>query len=145
MRVFIPGTTADLDRYREGRWEPEHGYAVTPRLLEISAFDDPDELAEQARDAAAEDSLIELGSPLRVVVVVDVPRADASPAPGAHPAAVTLGARVARRDIACVFIDEAAAAADVRAAAGGDRAALDRLEARDLLWFDESELDDLPL
>ena len=47
--------------------------------------------------------------------------------------------------IACVFLDEPGAAADARAAAGGDEDALERLEVRDLLWYDVSELDRLPV
>jgi len=145
MRVFVPGTVAELGHYTSGHWEPERGYAVTERLLDISAYDDPDELAEQARDAAAEDSIVELGSRLRLVVAVDLSRADVVPVPDAHPAAVTLSGRVMADSIACFFLDEPDAEADARAAAGGDDAALERLEARDLLWYDVSEIGQLPL
>jgi len=145
MRVFVPGAVGEIARYTSGHWEPERGYAVTERLMDISAYDDPDELAEQARDAAAEDSIVELGSPLRLVVAIDVSRADVAPVPDAHPAAVTITGRVMADSIACVFLDEAGAADDARAAAGGDEEALERLEERDLLWYDVSELDRLPV
>lgn len=145
MRVFVPGSVRELGHYASGNWEPDRGYAVTERLMDISAYDDPDELAEQARDAAAEDSIVVLGSPLRLVVAIDVSRADCAPAPDAHPAAVTLAGRVMPASIACIFLDEADAAADARAAAGGDEEALERLEERDLLWYDVSEIGQLPV
>jgi len=145
MRIFVPGTVSELRHYTSGHWEPDGGYAVTERLLDISVYDDPDELAEQARDAAAEDSIVVLGSRLRLVVAVDVSRADVAPVPDAHPAAVTLTGRVMADSIACFFLDEASAEEDARAAAGGDEAALERLEERDLLWYDVSELDRLPV
>jgi len=145
MRVFVPGAVAEIKHYSSGHWEPERGYAVTERLMDISAYDEPDELAEQARDAAAEDSIVELGSPLRLVVAIDVSRADCAPVPDAHPAAVTLTGRVVPDAIACIFLDEPDAAEDARAAAAGDEEALERLEGRDLLWYDVSELDRLPV
>lgn len=145
MRVFVPGSIGDIKHYSSGHWEPDRGYAVTERLMEISAFDDPDELAEQARDAAAEDSIVVLGSRLRLVVAIDVSRADVAAVPDAHPAAVTVTGRVMPDSIACIFLDEPGAADDARAAAGGDEEALERLEERDLLWYDVSELDRLPV
>jgi hypothetical protein len=145
MRVFVPGSVGEIGHYSSGHWEPERGYAVTERLMDISAYDDPDELAEQARDAAAEDSIVVLGSRLRLVVAIDVSRADCAPVPDAHPAAVTLSGRVMPDSIACFFLDEPEAEADARAAAGGDEEALERLEERDLLWYDVSELDRLPV
>jgi len=42
-------------------------------------------------------------------------------------------------------LDEAGAEADARAAAGGDEDALERLEERDLLWYDVSEVGALPV
>ena len=145
MRVFVPGSIDELRHYSSGHWEPERGYAVTERLLEISAYDDPDELAEQARDAAAEDSIVVQGSRLRFVIAIDVSRADVAPVPDAHPAAVTMTGRVMADSIACFFLDEAGAAEDARAAAGGDEDALERLDERDLLWYDVSEIGQLPV
>ena len=141
MRVYIPGTVADLPLYGSGSWEPSEGFGVTPRLLEISAHDDQELLAEQARDAAATASVAEFGSALRLVVVVDYPRADVTPAPDEHPAAVHMVGRVMADAIACVFVDEPEAAADARDAAAGDLEALGRLDERTMLWFDTSEMD----
>jgi len=141
MRVYIPGTVAELAEYSSGAWEPAHGYGVTPRLLEISAYDDPEEMAEQARDAAAVDSVVDLHSSRRLVMVVDYPRADVTPAPEDHPAAVNLVGRVMPDTIACVFVDEPDASPDAVRAAQGDRDALAALDDHELLWFDSSELD----
>ena len=92
-----------------------------------------------------EDSIVVVGSRLRLVVAIDVSRADVAPVPDAHPAAVTLTGRVMSESIACIFLDEADAADDARAAAGGDEVALERLEERDLLWYDVSEMGQLPV
>ncbi|MFV0633416.1 DUF6912 family protein [Demequina sp.] len=140
MRVYVPVTLADLPATVSGLWEPTSGYAVTPRLLEISSIDDEEELAEQVRDVAAADAVLELGSSRRAVVVVDYPRQDVTADPGGHPAAVTLVGRVDARSVACAFVDERDGGDDAVAAAAGDEDALDRLEDGDLLWFDASEI-----
>lgn len=141
MRVYIPGNVADLETYTSGMWEPSTGFGVTPLLLEISAHDDPEELAEQARDAAAADSLLTAKSARRLVMVVDYPRADVTPAPEDHPAAVHLTGRVMDDAIVCAFVDEEAATKDARAAIKGDADARERLAQRELLWYDVTELD----
>ncbi|GIG55413.1 DUF6912 family protein [Demequina activiva] len=141
MRVYVPVTLSDLPAALSGRWEPQSGYAVTGRLLDIAVDDDEELLAEQVRDIAAVDAVLELRSPRRAVVVVDYPRADVTPVPNGHPAAVALEGRVDPSTIACAFVDEQDAAKDGAAAATGDGEALDRLEMRDLLWFDATEID----
>lgn len=143
MRVYVPVTLSDLPVALSGRWEPEAGYALTGRLLDIAADDDEEVLAEQVRDIAATDAVVELRSPRRAVVVVDYPRADVTPVPNGHPAAVALEGRVDPSTIACAFIDEEDAALDGAPAATGDTEALERLEMRDLLWFDASEIESL--
>ncbi|SEJ21299.1 DUF6912 family protein [Demequina mangrovi] len=143
MRVYIPATVDDLPRCADGLWEPPVAYAVTERLLEIVASDDADELAEIARDVAARASVIEAGSPLRVVVVAELTRAECDADPEVHPAAVRVHGRIPASAIACAFVDEPEAAGDVSAAVGGDEDALDVLEERDLLWYDASELGSL--
>lgn len=145
MRVYIPATVVDLPRCADGLWEPPLAYAVTERLLEITETDDADELAEIARDEAARASVIEVGSPLRVVVVAELTRAELTPDPELHPAAVRVSGRIPASAIACAFVDESAATGDVRDAVGGSDDALDRLEERDLLWYDASELANFPL
>jgi hypothetical protein len=143
MRVYIPATPDDLASCLTGTWEPTAGFAVTPRLLEVSSLEDSDLLDEQARDAAALASVTELGSARRVVIVADCDRSQVTPAPQRHPAAVELAGRVSRDEIACAFVDEDDAAEDAAAAAKGDAAALDRLYERDLLWYDAGEFEGL--
>ncbi|WP_062463540.1 DUF6912 family protein [Demequina soli] len=145
MRVYIPATVDDLPRCADGLWEPPLAYAATDLLLEIVDSDDLDEVAEVARDVAALASVVESGSPLRVVVVAELTRAECDAAPDLHPAAVRVSGRIPAAAIACAFVDERAAAEDVKAAVAGDEGALERLEERDLLWFDASELSHLPL
>lgn len=143
MRVYVPIVASDIGQCLSGGWEPERGYALTPTLLDITAADDDELLAEQVRDIAAADSVLELGSPRRAVIVVDYPRADVETIPGDHPAAVTLTGRVRADAVACAFVDESAAETDGRDASTGDADALARLEERDLLWYDVSEIGSL--
>ncbi len=143
MRVYIPATPADLASCLGGAWEPTSGFAVTPRLLEVSSLEDSDLLDEQARDAAALASVAEFGATRRVVIVADCDRSQVILAPQRHPAAVELSGRVSRDEIACAFVDEDEAADDAAAAAKGDATALDRLYERDLLWYDAGEFEGL--
>ncbi|WP_062297636.1 DUF6912 family protein [Demequina maris] len=145
MRVYIPATVDDLPRCADGLWEPPIAYAVTERLLDIVDSDDGDELAEIARDVAARASVIEVGSPLRVVVVAELTRAECETDPDLHPAAVRVQGRLPASAIACAFVDEPGAADDVSGARGGDDDALDRLEERDMLWYDATELSHVPV
>lgn len=140
MRVYVPIELGQLEQCLSGTWEPTSGYALTPALLDIAASDDDEELAEQVRDVAAADAVLELGASRRAVVVVDYPRADVEPVAGEHPAAVTVAGRVRADAVVCVFLDEPEAADDGKAAAAGDQHALARLEERDLLWYDVSEI-----
>lgn len=143
MRVYVPVDPGQIRQCVSGTWEPTTGYAVTPTLLDISASDDDEVLAEQVRDAAAADAVLELGSSRRAVVVVDYPRPDVTPLVGEHPAAVTLVGKVRPDAVVCAFVDEPAAEQDGKIAASGDAEALARLEERDLLWYDVSEIADL--
>ncbi|GMA36541.1 DUF6912 family protein [Demequina litorisediminis] len=144
MRVYVPATFADLETISRGLFEPARGYALTHRMLEISSLDDEEEIAEQVRDAAAWASVKDLGSPVRVVIVVDHPRADVEELAGEHPAAVALQGRIGVAEIACAFIDEPDAVADVRSALDGGEDAREALEARDLLWWGPGELGSVP-
>ena len=60
------------------------------------------------------------------------------------PSAVELTRAVPQSDVICAHVDEPAAAADVALAAGGDEAAAERLDERDLLWYDASEIGSVP-
>lgn len=140
MRVYIPATVADLALQTSGRWEPEHGYAVTEALTTAHPELDEEELAELAIDYAADASAFERGSSLRVVIAADYSRADVSLDPAAGPAGVTIAGRLLPSAIACVFMDEEDAAADIAAAKEGDDEARERVEERFLLWYDLGEL-----
>ena len=143
MRVYVPIELGHLGQSLTGTWEPATGYAVTATLLDIAASDDDEVLAEQVRDVAAADAVLEFGAHRRAVVVVEYPRADVTPVVGEHPAAVTMVGRVRADAVVCVFLDEPEAAEDGKAAANGDADALARLEERDLLWYDATEIDGL--
>lgn len=140
MRVFIPATIDELALQTSGQWQPARAFAVTDALRDEEHDLDDDELVEAAIDAAAMVSGLELGSRLRAVIAADVSRADAAPDPATHPAAVTISGTLQASAVACVFLDEEDAAADVVAARGGDEAAYDRLAERILLWFDLGEV-----
>ena len=140
MRVYIPGTVADLAVHTSGRWEPERGFAVTEALATDAPDLDEDELAELAIDFAAESSALVQGSSLRLVIAADFSRADVRADPDSGPADVRITGKLAATAVACIFMDEDDAAADVKAARAGDDAALDRLGERSLLWFELGEL-----
>jgi hypothetical protein len=46
--------------------------------------------------------------------------------------------------VACVFVDELAVLEDARQALAGGEDALTRLENHDLLWYDASEINEVP-
>ena len=114
--------------------------------------DDDDEGLEYAAQlAAADDSLMLLGErpgapQLRCVVSADV--ADAAVLTVSDdddvPSAVELTRAVPRADVICVHVDEPGAATDVALAVAGDEEAAARLDERDLLWYDASELGNVP-
>ena len=131
---------ADLARCTSGQWRPPLGYAATELMLDALGDVDPEEIDEQLRDAAAYHSVAELKSDRRVVIVADIARSEAHAIDGGHPADVTLDAAIPADAIACALVDEPDAIMDGEPAAAGDKAALDRLEARDLLWFGPTEL-----
>lgn len=143
MRVYIPASVDQVSAIASGLWEPPLGYAVTEPLLDLVDSDDDDEVAEVALDIAAWAALEDLGSPRRLVVVAEFARAELTPDPEFHPAAVRISGRVPVAAIACAFMDEPEAADDARAAAAGDEGAIERLEERDLLWYDATEISHL--
>ncbi len=140
MRVYIPATVAELALQTSGKWEPVHGFAVTESLTEAAPDLDEEELSELAIDYAADASAFTLGSSLRVVVAADFSRADVSRDPEGGLAAVTISGKLQPSAVACVFMDEDEAAAEIATARSGDEEARERLEERVLLWFDLGEL-----
>lgn len=150
MRIYLPATLDEL--------EPDvltltarRAHAVTPALRAVLPDEDDESLEFAAQLAAADDSLALLArrpdAPrLRLVVSVDVPdRAVVSVTdPDELPSAVDLLDDLGREDVACVHVDEPEAEADVRRAVDGDETALEALDERDLLWYDSTELGQIP-
>lgn len=153
------------------RWTvaPRGAHAVTSALVRALPDEDEEGLEYAAALEAADDSLalvaarpdaprqrlvVTLEVPDRAVQVVETqPGADDEDAPA--PSAVEVVRTVPDVAIVCVHVDEPEAAPDVEAvlaAADGDGpeadaaldAALDAVTERDLLWYDWSELGDVP-
>lgn len=158
--------TADAARWTVA---PRGAHAVTSALGRALPDEDDEGLEYAAALEAADDSLALVAARpdaprQRLVVTVEVPDAavqvveapagaDDEDAPA--PSAVQVVRTVPDVAIVCVHVDEPEAAADVEAvlaAADGEGqeadealdAALERVTERDLLWYDWSELADVP-
>lgn len=147
MRIYLPATFAEIDDHPRPL-PPRHAHAVTPDVRAVLPREDEEAWEFVAQLAAADDSL-ERGAaddvPLRLVIVADVPDGGVQILEGAaEPSAVRLSAPVEWRDVVCLLVDEPEAAPDVRAVRDGDASAGARLEDRDLLWYDVSEIADVP-
>jgi hypothetical protein len=150
VRIYLPATLDELesDVLTLGA---RRAHAVTPALRAVLPDEDEESLEFAAQMAAADDSLALLArrpdAPrLRLVVSVDVPdRAVVSVEDAdALPSVVDLLDDLGREDIACVHVDEPGAQEDVRRAAEGDETAAEALDERDLLWYDATELGQIP-
>ena len=154
MRIYLPATLLDLDLPGAGPrpdLAPRRVHAVTPALRAMFPDDDDEGLEFAAQLAAADDSLELLAATpaaprLRLVLTAEVSDdAVAGVDPGdAVPSAVDLLVGVEWDAIACGHVDEPAAAPDVVGAIEGDDDAAERLDERDLLWYDATELDAIP-
>ncbi|MFE5310181.1 DUF6912 family protein [Isoptericola sp. NPDC056573] len=153
------------------RWDvpARRAHAVTPALAGELPDEDDESREYEAFLAAADDSLALVAArraavPLRVVVSLDVPDAEVTVADGAdEPSAVDVAALTGVVVVA-VHVDEPEAAEDVRAVlAAADEehdaertggagatseealdAALQRVTDRDLLWYDPTEIPQIP-
>ena len=150
MRIYLPATLDQIEP-TAGPLTPRRVHAVTPALRAMFPDEDDEGLEFAAQLAAADDSLALLGeSPqaprARLVVSVDVAPDDVLPLDDDDevPSALELLRAVDFEDIACVHVDEPGVAADVEAAITGDDSAIERLDERDLLWYDASELGAIP-
>jgi hypothetical protein len=150
VRIYLPASLDQLDP-ASGPLTARRAHAVTPALRAMFSDEDDEGLEYAAQLAAADDSLELLGErpeapQLRCVVSADV--ADSAVLALSDdddvPSAVELTRSVPQADVICVHVDEPAAAADVALAAGGDEEAVARLDERDLLWYDASELSNVP-
>ncbi len=174
MRIYLPATLDELDAVTltadAALWTvaPRGAHAVTTALTRALPEEDAEGLEYAAALEAADDSLTLVASRpdaprQRLVVTLEVPDAavqvvearggaeEDAPAPSA----VEVVRTVPDVAIVCVHVDEPEAALDVEAvlaAADGDGpdadAALDdaieRVTERDLLWYDWSEIPDVP-
>jgi len=145
VRVYLPATMSELAD-PEGL-TPRRAYAVTGALSDALPHDDDESREYAAQLAAADASVVLLAehrdAPRRRVVVsadVAVQATDHVSDPDAAPSVIEIVAPVVWSQVACVHVDEAAAAPDVVAAIAGDLGAAERLVERDLLWYDVSEL-----
>jgi hypothetical protein len=148
---------------------PRGAHAVTSALVRSLPDEDEEGLEYAAALEAADDSLALVASRpdaprQRLVVTLEVPdgavqvvepRAGADDEDAPAPSAVEVVRTVPDVAIVCVHVDEPEAAPDVEAvlaAADGEGAdadaaldaALERVTERDLLWYDRSELPDVP-
>jgi hypothetical protein len=162
MHIYVPATLAMLQQLVVERslW-PVNGtaFAVTPRLREAYAEGDDDELAEVALREAALASLRLLATadearageslpPRRAVLVADV--GDVTLRPDLDDAVVRIRESIGLDDVVAVYVDNAAAEADVKAAIavidaadlGDEDAELTVGDAQDhdLAWYATQEL-----
>ncbi|MEL7976959.1 hypothetical protein AAG589_13935 [Isoptericola sp. F-RaC21] len=174
MRIYVPATLDELEGATVAagaRWDvpARRAHAVTPALARELPDEDDEGREYEAFLAAADDSLALVAArrdvvPLRVVVSLDVPDGEVTAADGAdEPSAVDV-AGLAGVAVVAVHVDEPEAAADVRAVlAAADEendaertgdvgaaseaaldAALQRVTDRDLLWYDPTEIPQIP-
>ena len=150
MRIYLPGTVADLTSYPDTALEAAVAFAATSGLAAALPDEDEEAVEFSAFLAAAETSLeLLVGArtagrevaPRRVIITADVAevRVGSARAHG-HPGAIVVDGAIAWADVASVHLDDPEAAQDVEAAIAGDEAASERLIERDLLWYDASEL-----
>jgi len=150
VRIYLPATLDEL-RPDAPSLTARRAHALTLALRQALPDEDDEALEFVAQLEAADDSIALLAlapaAPrLRLVVSADVPDGvlDVVVDDDAPPSAVVVRADVTREQIVCVLVDEPAASGDVALAVTGDRAALERLEGADLLWYDSTELATVP-
>lgn len=150
MRLYLPVTLLDVDSApASGAVEAARAHAVTPALRALFPDEDDEGLEYAAQLAAADDSLELVGAAdgaprLRVVLSADVDDAAVGSLDDEVPSAVRVRAPVPWSAVVCAHVDEPAAAGDVTAALTGDDDATERLDDRDLLWYDRTELGTIP-
>lgn len=161
MRLYVPATLSELDSVTGGKIDflPRRAHAATPQLIaQMAAHDvtDIEEVEYTAQLAAADDSLMLIAQRpdepwLRLVISVDLPESSVTPATGLDEdgaqlpsSAVDIIEPVAQVPIACVHVDEPEAAADIQGVLQGSEEAMESLSNRDLLWYDVTELHQIP-
>jgi hypothetical protein len=150
VRIYLPVTLLDVDSAgASGSVEVARAHAVTPALRELFPDEDDEGLEYAAQLAAADDSLelVEAAPDaprLRAVLSADVDESGVTVLAEEVPSVVALTAAVPWSAVVCALVDEPAAADDVVAALTGDDEAVERLDERDLLWYDATELHTIP-
>ena len=150
MRIYLPVTLLDVDAAASRPdVDVRRAHAVTPALRELFPDEDDEGLEYAAQLAAADDSLDLLDRTtdaprLRVVLSADVADGAVTVLVDEIPSAVELAAPVPWAAVVCAHVDEPAAAGDVADALTGDEEAVERLDERDLLWYDATELAAIP-
>jgi hypothetical protein len=153
VRIYLPVTLLDVDAATAASDQPtvaaRRAHAVTPALRELFPEEEDEGLEYAAQLAAADDSLELLGTVadaprLRVVLSADVDADAVAVLDDEIPSAVEVTAPVAWTAVVCAHVDEPSAAGDVAEALTGDEEAVERLDDRDLLWYDATELATIP-
>ncbi|MBU4214617.1 MAG: hypothetical protein KJ792_08185 [Actinobacteria bacterium] len=150
MRLYLPATLDEVVR-PDDVLTPRSAHAVTPALRAALPDEDDEGLEFVAQLAAADDSLALLADQpdaprLRLVVALDVAESLTAPTSAVlgPPTLVQLLGPVSLGDADSLLVDEPDALDDVVDALAGDAQAGDRLEERDLLWYDVSEIGRIP-
>lgn len=160
MRVYLPSTTSELTRLRDGETlaGPRSATAVTPALREWYVDTDLEELEYAAVLEAARLSLRMIDADpwaarRRVVIAVDVSDTAVEPDPGSGRAAVQITADVGMAGVLSLLVDGAdaepavvaATAVVIEADLGSDDAqfVVDGAEAYELSWYASQELGSL--
>jgi hypothetical protein len=150
VRIYLPVTLLDVDPAgTSGSLDVARAHAVTTALRELFPDEDDEGLEYAAQLAAADDSLELVGETtdaprLRAVLSADVDESTVTVLDEDVPSVVALSAPVPWSAVVCALVDEPAAADDVTAALTGDEEAVERLDDRDLLWYDATELHTIP-
>ncbi len=150
VRIYLPATLLDVDAASERPTvAARRAHAVTTALRELFPEEEDEGLEYAAQLAAADDSLELVGADadaprLRVVLSADVDAGAVTPLDDEVPSAVEVTTPVPWSAVVCAHVDEPEAAADVAEALTGDEEAVERLDERDLLWYDATELDAIP-
>lgn len=161
MRLYVPATLSELETVSGGKidFQPRRAHAATAQLIaEMAKFDvtDLEEIEYAAQLAAADDSLLLIASNpqetwQRMVISVDLPDNVVALATGTDEdgmdfptSAVDITEAVHQIPIVCVHVDEPAVATSIQGVLEGDEQAMEDLTEADLLWYDVTELHQIP-
>ncbi|WP_142118490.1 DUF6912 family protein [Rarobacter faecitabidus] len=149
MRIYVPVTFATLtdEKVRSGRIDLAPGGEVLAPLATPEMTSDEVEEAEfvalyLAADASARLAAASPGAKLRLVLSCDVPDGSLPAPDGAGQITLTSPLEGAR--IACAHADDASQSVAIAGAFRELEANEAALDDHDLLWYDVSELGDIP-